>query len=112
MKKSLLVFTLSTVVGFAMSACGSGGDDLPSTIGGLCDETGAAMCESATKCSSLPKSTCVSVFVYGCCQKKGKCDFSMPPVDASVYAKCKSDLARMSCSDITNEKMPSSCESL
>ena len=113
MTRTLLAFSLLTVIGLGGGACGSNSSSsVPSTLGGMCNETGAAFCQSETKCSSISQSQCVTAYVQGCCQDDGKCGNSMPSVDGSMYSKCKSDLASMSCSKISSGGLPDSCNSM
>jgi hypothetical protein len=90
-------------------AAGSG-----QTMGGICNETGAAFCQSAVRClpGTTTQSQCVAAYVGGCCQNNGTCANSIPTLAASVYAQCKSDLATMSCTDVSSQNLPSSCASI
>jgi hypothetical protein len=86
---------------------------VPSTMGGVCNDMGAAFCQSELRCTStITQSQCVTLFVQGCCQNDGICGESTPSTDASTYAQCKSGLAGMSCTDVSNENLPSSCSAL
>jgi hypothetical protein len=95
------------------SGGGSSGGGVPSTLGGVCNETGAAFCQSEVRCTTvITQSQCVTLFVQSCCQNSGTCNDLVPGIDASLYSRCKSDLSTMSCTDVSNESLPSSCSSI
>ena len=113
MKKTMLEFLLASALGFGVGACGSNSSSTPSTLAGICNETGAAFCQSAVKCNpgSLTSSQCVAAFVQGCCQNDGTCNDPVS-VDAPTYAQCKGELAGMTCANVSSATMPTSCMSI
>jgi hypothetical protein len=114
MKRTVFTFLLLTSVAFGIGACGSGDSGVPSTLGGVCNDMGAATCKAATKCTSgaMTSSQCVSTFVSACCGNDGTCGNATPKTDTATYQQCKDALSNLSCTDVTNGTMPSACNSL
>jgi hypothetical protein len=86
---------------------------VPSTLSGVCNETGASTCKAAMKCSvSVTQSQCIQSFVAGCCGNAGTCDQAVSGVSESSYKQCNDGLASMTCTDLMNTNLPTACEGI
>ena len=118
MKRTMMTVLLSTVVVLGIASCGSGSSGgPPSTLNGVCNDTGGATCQSMLRCSpgAMTQSQCVTLFVSGCCADTANgniCGQAVSGVDASTYQQCKDALANMSCTDAASGTMPAVCNSI
>jgi hypothetical protein len=112
MKTGVTGFLLLCALGSGGGACGDGdgGDDVPTTLGGICNDVAESTCQAAVKCSQdLSMSTCVQTYRQRCCNSDGDCRETVSRIDPTEYARCRKDLAAMSCTDIQNDTTPNSC---
>ena len=100
------------VLAMALVLCPAcGGEGVPATVGEFCGELGDAFCERIMQCGATgTHADCHNAFNKSCCLDQGTC---AKPVRESItedeYDACLSAFGTLSCADLFNGHMPSSC---
>jgi hypothetical protein len=104
------------VLGFTFMAChGGGAGPGPGgklTLRTVCEDVGMATCDRVDQCGAQPPGggNCFDTFMGACCTGAA-CDQQINDTQQQVDA-CRTDITRMSCTELENGTLPQSCNAL